>query len=212
MLTKNGLFNRKVEHEASANHQASVYELMSPDGQSTSAKNEHLAYITPGHVAAIRSAVTVSANRTNARMRQQKSEYTTQTRAELSKVLLIGSDVEIYCAEIAGCESLMVEGSIETTLDSHALLITESGYFAGKAEVENAEIRGNFHGELYVKNLLVIHADASVIGKIRYGHLSIEEGGKLAGDVAMASDSIPEQKSSVAQIRPHLNVKESAAV
>ncbi|HEY5128245.1 MAG TPA: polymer-forming cytoskeletal protein, partial [Bradyrhizobium sp.] len=44
--------------------------------------------------------------------------------------------------------------------------------------------RGHFEGELTAHKQLVIHASGRVSGTIRYGTISIEEGGELSGDVA----------------------------
>ena len=78
-------------------------------------------------------------------------------------------------------------------MESRVLQIAEIGEFVGKAAVETAEIRGRFDGELIVRKHLVICATGHVSGKIRYGKLSIEEGGELSGDIgtlASASSDI----------------------
>ena len=68
-------------------------------------------------------------------------------------------------------------------MESRVLQIAEIGELVGKAAVDMAEIRGRFDGELTVRKQLVIRATGHVSGKIRYGKLSIEEGGELSGDV-----------------------------
>jgi cytoskeletal protein CcmA (bactofilin family) len=65
--------------------------------------------------------------------------------------------------------------------------IAENGAFKGNAEIDIAEIRGEFDGELTVRQKLVIYATGKVSGKIRYGKLVIEEGGQIAGDVQVNS-------------------------
>ena len=49
-----------------------------------------------------------------------------------------------------------------------------------------AEIHGRFENDLTARQRLAIHKTGRVTGAIRHGHLSIEEGGKVAGDVAAA--------------------------
>ena len=61
--------------------------------------------------------------------------------------------------------------------------------FAGKAGIDMAEIRGCFEGELTVRKQLIICATGKVSGKIRYGKLSIEEGGEISGDIAALSET-----------------------
>ena len=61
--------------------------------------------------------------------------------------------------------------------------IAEQGAFKGSAEIDVAEIRGEFNGNLTVRQKLVIHSTGKVTGTIRYGKMEIEEGGQLAGEI-----------------------------
>lgn len=97
--------------------------------------------------------------------------------------LIVGPDIKLKGAEITECDTLVVEGRVEAAMESRVLQIAEIGEFVGKAAVDMAEIRGRFDGELTVRKQLVIRATGNVSGKIRYGKLSIEEGGELAGDI-----------------------------
>ena len=72
-------------------------------------------------------------------------------------------------------------------MDSRVIQIAERGAFKGSAEIDIAEIRGEFDGELTVRQKLVIYATGKVSGKIRYGKVVIEEGGQLAGDVQVGT-------------------------
>lgn len=97
--------------------------------------------------------------------------------------LIVGPDIKLKGAEITDCDTLVVEGRVEAAMESRVLQIAQIGVFDGKAAVEMAEIRGRFDGELTVRSQLVIRATGHVSGKIRYGKLSIEEGGELSGDI-----------------------------
>lgn len=97
--------------------------------------------------------------------------------------LIVGPDIRLKGAEITDCDTLVVEGRVEAAMESRVLQIAEIGVFDGKAAVDMAEIHGRFDGELTVRNRLVILATGHVSGKIRYGKLSIEEGGELSGDI-----------------------------
>ena len=66
---------------------------------------------------------------------------------------------------------------------SRAIQIAEQGAFKGTADIEVAEIRGSFEGELTVRGRLVGHATGRVSGKVRYGKLLVQEGGEIVGDV-----------------------------
>lgn len=97
--------------------------------------------------------------------------------------LIVGPDVKLKGAEILDCDTLVVEGRVEATMDSRVIRIAEQGSFAGKVSIDIAEIQGSFDGELTARSQLIIHATGRVHGKIRYGKLVIDEGGELCGDI-----------------------------
>jgi len=102
--------------------------------------------------------------------------------------LIVGPDIKLKGAEITDCDTLIVEGRVEASMDSRVIQISERGVFAGKAGVDLAEIRGCFEGELTVRKQLHICATGKVSGKIRYGKLAIEEGGEISGDIAALAE------------------------
>lgn len=111
--------------------------------------------------------------------------------------LIVGPDIKLKGVEITDCDTLVVEGRVEASMDSRVIQIAEQGVFHGTAGIDVAEIRGRFEGELTARKQLVIHAGGKVTGKIRYGRLAIEEGGELAGDIgtlAAATEPRKEQK------------------
>ncbi|MCZ4305422.1 polymer-forming cytoskeletal protein [Zoogloeaceae bacterium G21618-S1] len=97
--------------------------------------------------------------------------------------LIVGPDVKLKGAEILDCDTLVVEGRVEATMDSRVIRISEQGAFSGKVGIDVAEIHGKFDGELTARKQLIIHATGRVSGKIRYGKILIEEGGEVSGDV-----------------------------
>ena len=74
-------------------------------------------------------------------------------------------------------------------MDSRVIQIAEHGAFKGSAEIDLAEIHGEFDGNLTVRKKLVIHSTGKVTGKIRYSTLQIEEGGQLSGDIQFGAPS-----------------------
>jgi cytoskeletal protein CcmA (bactofilin family) len=97
--------------------------------------------------------------------------------------LTVGPNIKLKGVEITDCDTLLVEGIVEATMDSRLMQIAASGSFRGSAEIDIAEIHGQFDGSLTVREKLVIHATGRVSGQIRYGKLVVEEGGQLSGDV-----------------------------
>jgi cytoskeletal protein CcmA (bactofilin family) len=98
--------------------------------------------------------------------------------------LIVGPNIKLKGVEIEDCDTLVVEGRIEATMVSRAIQIAEHGSFNGKVDVDIAEVRGAFQGELTARKKLVIHASGRVAGKIRYGKMLVQEGGEMSGDVA----------------------------
>ena len=97
--------------------------------------------------------------------------------------LTVGPNIKLKGSEITDCEILIVEGRVEASMKSHVIRIAQGGIFCGKAEIDVAEIAGNFEGELIVRKHLVIYATGKVTGKIHYGSMTVEEGGIIAGSM-----------------------------
>ncbi|MBX6392578.1 MAG: polymer-forming cytoskeletal protein [Burkholderiales bacterium] len=103
--------------------------------------------------------------------------------------LIVGPDIKLKGAEITDCDTLVVEGRVEASMDSRVIQIAENGAFIGTVGIDIAEIHGKFEGELTARKQLVIRSTGRVSGKIRYGKLVVEEGGELCGDIATLSQS-----------------------
>ena len=99
--------------------------------------------------------------------------------------LIVGPDIKMKGVEVADCDTLVVEGRIEATLDSRVLQIAPNGIFCGTVAVDTAEIHGRLEGELTVRKHLTIHATGKVSGKIRYAKIKVEEGAELSGEISM---------------------------
>lgn len=109
--------------------------------------------------------------------------------------LIVGRNIQLK-GEITACDTLVVEGRVEASMNSRIIEISEAGLFSGNAEVERAGIRGRFEGMLTVSGRLSIHSTGKVTGTIRYGEIVIEPGGEISGDVQLIS------KASAAPDRP----------
>ena len=106
---------------------------------------------------------------------------------EMRSKLTVGPNIKLKGVEITDCDTLVVEGRVEATIDSRVIQISEKGAFIGNAEFDIAEIRGEFEGELTVRQKLVVYSSGRVSGKIRYGKLVIEEGGQVSGDIQLST-------------------------
>lgn len=110
-----------------------------------------------------------------------------------SKRLIVGRDI-CLSGEITACDKLIVEGHVSATLsDSQSIEIASPGLFKGTAEVESADISGQFEGKITVRKRLVIRATGRVTGEIRYGEIEVEGGGVISGDVRTIAETAPER-------------------
>ena len=108
---------------------------------------------------------------------------------ESASRLTVGPNIKLKGVEITDCDTLVVEGMVEATMDSRVIQIAEQGAFKGSAEIDIAEIHGVFEGSLTARQKLVIFATGRVTGKIRYGKLVVEEGGQLSGEIQVSGTS-----------------------
>ena len=97
--------------------------------------------------------------------------------------LTVGPEIKMKGAEIVDCDTLVVEGRLEATLDTRVLQIAENGAFNGIVSVDVAEIHGRLDGELTARKQLIIHATARVSGKIRYQKIQVSEGAEISGEI-----------------------------
>ena len=116
-------------------------------------------------------------------------QVTSTPTPEGGSKLTVGPNIKLKGVEITDCDTLVVEGLVEATMDSRVIQIAEQGAFKGSAEIDVAEIRGQFNGNLTARQKLVIYSTGKVTGTVRYGKLVIEEGGQLAGEVQMGGSA-----------------------
>ena len=99
------------------------------------------------------------------------------------RTLIVGRGIS-FSGDVASCDRLVVEGSIEANLQNcQSLIIAETGIFRGNGSTEDADVRGRIEGDLVVYKRLLIRAGGHVSGTITYGEIEIEAGGKISGAI-----------------------------
>ena len=149
--------------------------------------NTHTGSNRAGHSAYQSSKSSESAKVAEATKAESRQEAPNSTASEDGNKLIVGPNIKLKGSEITDCEILVVEGRVEASMNSRDIRIAEGGVFAGKAEIDVAEVRGTFEGELTARKRLVVYATGRVSGTIRYGALMVEEGGTLTGNLATHS-------------------------
>ena len=106
-----------------------------------------------------------------------------------NKKLIIGREI-VLSGEISACETLIVEGCVETTKinDCRQIEIADGGIYKGEAQIEIAEIGGHFEGTILATNLLTIRSTGSVTGTVHAKQIEVERGGKISGQIQMIVD------------------------
>lgn len=137
-------------------------------------------------------------------------EVTSKTTASESR-LIVGPNIKLKGVEIEDCDTLVVEGYVEASMDSRVIEIAEDGVYKGKVEIDTAIIRGRFEGHLTARDRLVIHSTGDVDGTIRYGKLTVEEGGRIHGDMDETGQP-PRAKTSEEKKKDEDKDKESGSV
>ena len=119
--------------------------------------------------------------------------------------LFVGVNIKLKGVEITDCDALVIEGEVEATVHSKAMEIAGPGTLKGHAEIDVAEVHGEFVGELTARTRLVIHGTGRVSGTIRYGKLIVAEGGELTGDVKRLDPGPGEAATTGGAARPALS-------
>ena len=114
--------------------------------------------------------------------------------------LVVGPDIKMKGVEVSDCDTLLVEGRIEATLDARVLEIAEKGVFSGSVAVDNAEIHGRLEGELTVRKQLVVHGTGRLSGKVRYARIKVEEGAELSGEISVLDGKPPPAAAAVKRV------------
>jgi len=110
---------------------------------------------------------------------------TATTKTEIDgRKLTIGQGITMS-GEIENCDQLLVEGTVEATLNGAKLLdIAETGIFYGSVDIEEAVIAGRFEGDLTVDGRVTIEATGTVIGTITYRELTVDAGATIEGKIS----------------------------
>ena len=102
--------------------------------------------------------------------------------------VVIGDGVSIT-GEIKKADEVQIDGEADVTMKTDNLVVGATGDCKGDIETHNADIWGNFDGDIKASGTLTIQEQGKVQGKIEYQNLQIKLGGKISGDIKL-SDKI----------------------
>jgi len=114
---------------------------------------------------------------------RRPAEPIRQEPAREVRKLIVGREITLS-GEIAACDHLIVEGTVEASVkECHRLEVAEAGLFRGGVEIHEAEIAGRFEGQIIVQGRLYVRSTGRIEGKIQYGELAVDAGGTLDGEI-----------------------------
>ena len=96
--------------------------------------------------------------------------------------LMIGEGV-ILTGTIKADHEVTIKGTIDGDVECNIVTINKTGNIKGNIKTNTMIVEGNAKGELNVNEVLNIKSEGSVNGKIFYGEIQIEKGGKLSGEI-----------------------------
>jgi cytoskeletal protein CcmA (bactofilin family) len=95
---------------------------------------------------------------------------------------VIGPDLFIK-GEVRNGDHVLVLGLIDGSISAEHVVVRQGGRVHGTLIATTAEIEGEVQGHVLVRQLIRISSTGSVRGDVRYGRISVQDGGELSADV-----------------------------
>ena len=96
--------------------------------------------------------------------------------------LMIGEGVTIT-GTIKANNEVTIQGAIDGDIECNSVTINKSGNVKGKIKADTMTVEGKAEGEININDVLNIKSEGNVNGKVFYGEIQIDEGGKLSGEI-----------------------------
>ena len=103
------------------------------------------------------------------------------TVSGLDGVLTVGKDMVMTTDQPIHCQVMRVLGTLQATVYAQRILIAEGARVMGSIRVNDAEVRGEFHGSLQARGAAVFYSTAAVSGKVRALEFTIAKEANMAG-------------------------------
>lgn len=110
-----------------------------------------------------------------------------------SAKVVIGNGVEIS-GEIKKADEVQIDGTADIVVKTDNLVIGATGNCKGNVETFNADVWGEFDGDIKASGTLTIQEQGKCTGNIEYQSLQIKLGGKISGDIKLSDKIQPIKK------------------
>ena len=111
-----------------------------------------------------------------------KSKLGTSTVDNSESSLMIGEGV-IITGTIKANSKVTIQGTVDGDIECNSITISKSGNVNGKIKTDSITVEGKAEGEINADDVLNIKSQGHVSGKVFYGEIQIEEGGKISGEI-----------------------------
>ncbi len=125
------------------------------------------------------------------KIKKEKTEEIKKIKETSS--LIIGEGATIK-GEIKEENEITIAGIVDGDIQCKDLIVGKTGSIKGKIKAETLYVEGNIEGEINVTELLKLMSSSYVSGKIHYGSLQINEGGKLTGELLFKDKNIVQEE------------------
>jgi Integral membrane protein CcmA involved in cell shape determination len=85
--------------------------------------------------------------------------------------------------EIVSFSEVQIDGEADLNMETENLMIGQLGKLKGDIKTKNADVWGEFDGDIECSSTLTIQEKGVVKGTTKYSSLQIKLGGQLQGDV-----------------------------
>ena len=113
--------------------------------------------------------------------------------AKGSAKVVIGHGVSIN-GEIKKADEVQIDGSADIVVKTDNLVIGATGDCKGNVETFNADVWGEFSGDIKTSGTLTIQEQGRCTGTIEYQNLQIKLGGQISGDIKLSDKIQPIKK------------------
>ena len=113
--------------------------------------------------------------------------------AKGSAKVVIGHGATIN-GEIKKADEVQIDGEADIVMKTDNLVVGITGNCKGDVETHNADVWGDFDGDIKASGTLTIQEQGKVSGKIEYQNLQIKLGGKISGDIKLSDKITPIKK------------------
>ena len=112
---------------------------------------------------------------------------------KINSSLIIGEGATIK-GEIVEENEITVNGTVDGDIQCKNLILGKTGSIKGKIKADTLYVEGIIEGDINIKNLLKLLSSSYVSGKVSYGSLLINEGGKLLGEIKFKDSNIVQEE------------------